>query len=71
MSRVCSVCGKGKLSFWTSILRQGIIYCPLIIIMPRVFGEVGFTLVQPICDWISVIIVCFLARNLLKEINQM
>ncbi len=64
-------CGKGKLSFWTSILRQGIIYCPMVIILPRLFGEVGFTLVQPICDWISMIIVCFFAKELIKEINQM
>ena len=64
-------CGKGKLSFWTSILRQGIIYCPLIVILPRMFGEIGFNLVQPICDWISVIFVIILSRKLFKEINQM
>lgn len=64
-------CGKGKISFWTSILRQGIIYCPLIVILPRLFGEIGFSLVQPICDWISVIFVLIFSRSLFKEIKQM
>ena len=64
-------CGKGKLSFWTSILRQGIIYCPLVVLLPRLMGEIGFTLVQPICDWISMIIVVILSKNLYKEILEM
>lgn len=63
--------GKGNLSFLTSVLRQGIIYWPMVIILPRVLGEFGFTLVQPVCDWLSMIITCILAQNLLKEIREM
>ena len=63
--------GKGNYSFLTSILRQGIIYCPLIIILPRIFGTTGFQLVQPLCDWISMIIVVLLSRNVIHEIKQM
>ncbi len=63
--------GKGKLSFFTSILRQGLIYWPLIYVLPRMFGEGGFVFVQPVCDWISALIVCLLARTLIQEIHQM
>ncbi|MGN1343694.1 MAG: MATE family efflux transporter [Traorella sp.] len=63
--------GKGKLSFLSSILRQGLIYCPLVVILPYYFQEAGFIFVQPVCDWISVILICLLARNLFKEIKKM
>lgn len=63
--------GKSKISFITSILRQGIIYCPLIVILPRVLHETGFAMVQPMCDWCSAIITFILARQLIKEIRQM
>ena len=63
--------GKSKVSFITSVLRQGIIYCPLIVILPRLLNETGFAMVQPMCDWISALITCILARDLIKEIKQM
>lgn len=63
--------GKGKLSFFTSICRQGLFYCPLVVILPRLFQKAGFILVQPICDWVSMFLVVILARNLLNEIKQM
>ena len=63
--------GKGNLSFLTSILRQGIIYCPLIVLLPRMFGIPGFQMVQPLCDWISMIIVVVLSRQVIREINNM
>ena len=63
--------GKGKLSFFSSILRQGLIYCPMIYLLPRMFGEIGFACVQPLCDWISAIVVCLLAKTLMEEIRHM
>lgn len=63
--------GKSKVSFITSVLRQGIIYCPLIVILPRLLNETGFAMVQPMCDWISALITCILARKMIKEIKQM
>lgn len=63
--------GKGKLSFFSSILRQGLIYCPMIYLLPRMFGEIGFACVQPLCDWISAIVVCLLAKRLMEEIKHM
>ena len=63
--------GKGKLSFLSSVLRQGIIYCPLMIILPRVLGVTGFHMVQPLCDWISMFIVVCLSRKVIEEIKKM
>ena len=63
--------GKGKLSFLSSVLRQGIIYCPLIVVLPRVLGVTGFHMVQPLCDWISMIIVVVLSKKVIDEIKKM
>lgn len=63
--------GKGKLSFLSSVLRQGIIYCPLMIVLPRILGVTGFHMVQPLCDWISMIIVVYLSRKVIDEIKRM
>lgn len=63
--------GKGKLSFFSSVLRQGLIYCPMIYVLPRMFGEIGFACVQPLCDWISALIVCLLSKALIEEIRHM
>ena len=63
--------GKGKLSFITSVLRQGIVYCPLVTILPRLFGMTGMIIVQPICDLCSALVVLFLSRSIIKEIQSM
>lgn len=63
--------GKSKLSFITSVLRQGVIYCPMMVVLPVWLRETGFMMVQPLCDWISVCITCLLARSLIREIRQM
>lgn len=63
--------GKGKLSFITSVLRQGIVYCPLVTILPRLFGMTGMIIVQPICDLCSALVVLFLSRSIIKEIQEM
>ena len=63
--------GKGKLSFFSSVLRQGIVYCPLVTILPRVIGITGMYIVQPISDWMSAIIVLFLSKSIFNEIKNM
>ena len=63
--------GKGKLSFFSSVLRQGIVYCPLVTVLPRILGVTGMYIVQPIADWMSALIVLWLSRPLFKEINAM
>lgn len=61
--------GKGRLSFFTSVFRQGIVYVPLMILLPQFFGKVGFASVQPITDILSVIVVGFLGYDLIKELR--
>ena len=63
--------GKGKLSFITSVLRQGVVYCPLITILPRLFGMTGMIVAQPICDFCSAMVVLILSRPIFKEIKNM
>ena len=63
--------GKGKLSFLSSVLRQGVVYCPLVMILPRLFGIKGMYVVQPICDWCSALVVLYLSRPVFKEIKGM
>ncbi|MBQ7889341.1 MAG: MATE family efflux transporter [Erysipelotrichaceae bacterium] len=63
--------GKGKLSFISAVLRQGIVYCPLVVILPRLFGMAGMVVVQPICDWCSALIVFALSKPIFKEIQEM
>ena len=63
--------GKSRVSFVTSILKQGIIYSPLVVILPRLLNETGFAMVQPACDWLSAIITCVLAKQLIQEIKEM
>ena len=63
--------GKGKLSFISSVLRQGVVYCPLVVILPRLFGMAGMVVVQPICDWCSALIVMYLSRPVFKEIQTL
>ena len=63
--------GKGKLSFLTAVLRQGIIYWPAIVLLPRLLGIQGFAMVQPLCDWISMIVVVVLSRKMIQEIKNM
>lgn len=63
--------GKSSLSFIASIIRQGILYCPLIVLLPRWFDEIGFAMVQPVCDWLSVMVTILLAGKMIKEIKAM
>ena len=63
--------GKSRVSFVTSVLKQGIIYSPLVVILPRLLNETGFAMVQPACDWLSAIITCVLAKQLIQEIKHM
>ena len=63
--------GKGKLSFLSSVLRQGIVYCPLVMLLPRVLGMMGIVVVQPICDFCSAMTVLILSIPIYKEIQQM
>ena len=63
--------GKGKLSFFSSVLRQGIVYCPLVTLLPRVLGVTGMYIVQPLSDWLSAAIVLVSSKSIFSEIRSM
>ncbi len=60
--------GKGKESMILSVSRQGLIYIPLVMILPIFFRENGIYYTQPLSDWITVILAVILSWHLLKEI---
>ena len=61
--------GMGKESMILSISRHGLIYIPLIILLPKLLQEKGIYYAQPLSDWLSVILAVFLCRKLLEEIR--
>ena len=60
--------GKGKESMILSMARQGIIYLPIILILPNMLGQLGIYLAQPISDYLTVIVAVILCWPLLSEI---
>ena len=60
--------GKGKESMILSMARQGIIYLPIILILPNLFAEKGIYMAQPLSDYLTVIVALILCWPLLSEI---
>jgi Na+-driven multidrug efflux pump len=60
--------GRGKESMVVSLSRQGLIYVPLLIVLPRLFQENGIFFSQPVADWLTVIAAIFMSRDLLQTI---
>lgn len=60
--------GKGKQSMVLSISRQGLIYAPLLIILPKLFDLEGIFMSQPVADWITVLVGMVLSIPLIREI---
>lgn len=63
--------GKVKTSIFLSLLRQAILFIPLLIILPKYLGIVGVWLVQPVADVISSIINCMFLANEFKGYNTL
>ena len=61
--------GENLTSSIASFLRCGIIFVPIILILPRFFGIYGIQLAQPVSDIISFIIVLPLILGFFKKIN--
>lgn len=53
-----------------ALARQGIFFIPLMLFLPRFFGENGIALVQPIADGLSFILTLVLATPVLKKIKS-
>lgn len=62
--------GKGKESMILSLFRQGLIYVPLVILLPFIFGQFGVFYAQPLSDWITVLTATIISRHLIIEIYK-
>jgi len=63
--------GKAVPSLILSLLRQVLLFTPLVIILPRFFGLgiMGIWISYPIADVLAVILTVFYLRSELKKIN--
>jgi putative MATE family efflux protein len=61
--------GAARYGVFLSALRQGILYIPFILLLPRFFGIWGIYLTQPIAD-ILTIVVCLLSYKAMKRITS-
>lgn len=62
--------GKGRESMILSLARQGLIYLPIVIILPSLIRERGIYWSQPLSDFLTVIVAILLSWPLLKEIHE-
>lgn len=63
--------GKINTSIFLSLLRQVVLFIPLLIILPKYFGIIGVWLAQPIADLIASIISSIFLIKEFKDINVM
>ncbi len=61
--------GAARYGVFLSALRQGILYIPFILLLPRFFGVWGIYLTQPIAD-ILTLVVCLLSYKAMKRITS-
>lgn len=59
--------GKAKIGLLLALLRQGILFVPLILILPLFFGEIGVWISFPISDLLATVITALI---LLREIKK-
>lgn len=59
--------GAASPALWASLLRQAIIYIPLLFIMKSIMGCDGLIWAQPICDVFSLILIILMVASKLKK----
>jgi putative MATE family efflux protein len=55
--------GKGVASLWLSLLRQFILYIPLVVLMPRFFGLTGIWFATPLADLLAFIVTVYIVSK--------
>lgn len=53
-----------------ALARQGIFYIPLMLLLPRLMGETGITIVQPAADALSFIITIIIVKPVVKSLRK-
>ncbi|MPN63436.1 hypothetical protein SDC9_211195 [bioreactor metagenome] len=60
--------GRNRDSMMVSLARGAFFYIPIVYILPRLYGEIGIYLAQPLADWLTVFTILFISRNIIKEL---
>ncbi|MCF8358054.1 MAG: MATE family efflux transporter [Prolixibacteraceae bacterium] len=63
--------GKARLAMLLSLLRQVIVFTPVLIIFPKFFGLDGVWMSMPVADITSALVVGFFFRKELKRLKEM
>lgn len=70
LNSMFQACGKPIKAAVMSLIRQGLFFIPLIIILPRFFGLNGVIFAQPLANFISFLVSVPLSISMLKGINK-
>lgn len=65
------VLGKGLQGILISVARQGILYIPLVLVLPRFFGFNGVLAAQPVADLLSFVLVLCMLPQLRRLTHQL
>ncbi|NLC26109.1 MAG: MATE family efflux transporter, partial [Fastidiosipila sp.] len=63
--------GKAHIGFWLTLMRQGVILLPLMLILPRFMGIDGLLFAGPITDGIAAIIVMIIGLWQVRTLTKM
>lgn len=61
--------GRGKPTMLLAVARQGILFIPAVLILPKIFGLYGVYAAQPAADILTVVITAILAVRVNKELH--
>ena len=61
--------GKAGLGFWMSLIRQGLLLIPLLLILPRIYGIEGVFWAGPVSDGIAAVIVAAAAFREVRRLD--
>lgn len=62
--------GSSKMGLFLSLLRQGIFYVPLILLLPKYLGIRGIYLTQPLADVLTILLCVFLIKPMKRIASE-
>ena len=70
-STFCTAIGKAKMGFWMTIVRQGILMLPLILLLPAFLGIDGVLLAGSISDGVTALVVIVIGYREVKRLKKL
>ena len=70
-STFCTAIGKAKMGFWMTMVRQGILMLPLILLLPTFLGIDGVLLAGSISDGITSLVVIVIGYREVKRLKKL